>query len=98
MIQAATRLIFAREGAAEASKKGRARGRRVASCDGSLDPGSDTGRPDDVRAPAIGIAQTQAGARDGFPAGSLDGHRAVLISSANTLGSRHDANGSRSAA
>jgi hypothetical protein len=33
-----------------------------------------------------------------FQRGSLDGHRAVLISSANTLGSQHDANGSRSPA
>ena len=31
-------------------------------------------------------------------AGSLDGHCAVLISSANTLRSRHDASGSRSPA
>src|SRR6202022_1670581 len=37
-------------------------------------------------------------ANDGFPAGSLDGHCAVLISSANMLGSRHDASGSRSPA
>jgi hypothetical protein len=34
----------------------------------------------------------------GFQRGLLDGHCAVLISSANTLGSRHDASGSRSPA
>src|SRR5258707_4157369 len=33
-----------------------------------------------------------------FQRGSLDGHCAVLISSANMLGSRRDANGSRSPA